>query len=37
MNEEIYYNFKYPDIETIIKGSRLEWLGHVAKWMVNEL
>jgi hypothetical protein len=28
-NEEIHYNFKYPDKITIIKGSRLEWLGHV--------
>jgi len=31
MNEEIYYNFKYPDIVTIIKGRRLEWLGHVIR------
>jgi len=30
INEEIHYNFKYPDKATVIKGRRLEWLGHVA-------
>jgi hypothetical protein len=31
INEEIYYTFKYPDIVTIMKGRRLEWLGHVVR------
>jgi hypothetical protein len=31
INEEIYYNFKYPDTVIIIKGCRLEWLGHIVR------
>ena len=31
MNQEIYNKFKSPDIVTIIKAHRLEWLGHIAR------
>jgi hypothetical protein len=30
MNHEIYNKFKTPDILTVMKVRRLEWLGHVA-------
>jgi hypothetical protein len=29
MNQEIYNNFKSPNIITVLKVRRLEWLGHV--------
>jgi hypothetical protein len=31
MNQEIYNKFTSPNIVTIIKGCRLEWLGHVVR------
>jgi hypothetical protein len=31
MNQEIYNKFKYPNIVTVIKVRRLEWLGHVVR------
>jgi hypothetical protein len=31
MNEEIYNKFKSPNIVTVIKVRRLEWLGHVVR------
>jgi hypothetical protein len=29
MNQEIYNKFKSPDIASVIKLPRFEWLGHV--------
>jgi hypothetical protein len=31
MNQEIYNKFKPPDIFTVIKVCRLEWLGRVVR------
>ena len=31
MNPEIYNEFKYPAIVTVIKVCRLEWPGHVVR------
>jgi hypothetical protein len=31
INQEIYNTFKSPDIVTVIKVCRLEWLGHVVR------
>jgi hypothetical protein len=31
MNLEIYNKFKSPDIATVVKVRRLEWLGHVVR------
>jgi hypothetical protein len=32
MNQQIYNKFKSPDIVTVIKVRRLEWLGHIVSW-----
>ena len=34
INQEIYNKFKSPESVTVIKLCRVEWLGHVEKWMV---
>jgi hypothetical protein len=31
MNQEIYNKFKSPDVITVIKVRRLEWLGRVVR------
>ena len=31
MNQQIYNKFTFPDILTVIKVHRLEWLGHVVR------
>jgi hypothetical protein len=31
INQEICNKFKHPDIVTVIKVHRLEWLGHVVR------
>jgi hypothetical protein len=31
MNQEIYNNFKSPNIVTVFKVRRLEWFGHVVR------
>jgi hypothetical protein len=31
MNQEIYNEFKFPDIITVIRVRRFEWLGHVVR------
>jgi hypothetical protein len=31
MNQEIYKKFKSPNILTVIKVCRLEWLGHFVR------
>ena len=31
MNPEIYNKFKSPDIVTVVKVRRFEWLGHAVR------